>query len=66
MYKNKIKEYRKKEKLTMKEVAEKSGISVGYLCHLEKGRRENPSTEVMEKISKALHKTIPEIFFDNE
>lgn len=63
MYQNKIKQYRKEKGLTLREVALKCNISAGYLCHLEKGNRENPSTEVMEKIAKALGKSIPEIFF---
>ena len=63
MYKNKIKKYRKERGLTLKEVADRSGISVGYLCHLEKGSRDNPSTEVMENIAIVLNKSIPEIFF---
>ena len=65
MYKNKIKEYRKENKLTLKEAADKMGISVGYLCHLERGTRVNPSTEVMRNISKVLNKSIPDIFFSN-
>ena len=65
MYKNKIKKYRIKKGLTLKELADKSGISTGYLCHLEKGSRYNPSTEVMENIASALDKSIPEIFFSN-
>ena len=65
MYKNKIKKYRKERGLTLKEVADRSGISVGYLCHLEKGSRDNPSTEVMENIAIVLNKTIPELFFSN-
>ena len=63
MYKNKIKEYRIKLGLTIRELADKSHVSVGYICHLEKGKRINPSTEVMEDIAKALNKTIAEIFF---
>ena len=63
MYKNKIKKYRELRGLTLKELAEKSGVSAGYLCHLEKGNRDNPSTEVMENIAIALDKSIPEIFF---
>ena len=63
MYRNKIKKYRELRGLTLKELAEKSGVSAGYLCHLEKGSRVNPSTEVMEKIASALDKTIPELFF---
>ena len=66
MYKNKIKIFRTEQGLTLRELAEKTGISAGYLCHLENGTRKNPSTELMEKISKVLKKTVPEIFFSNE
>lgn len=66
MYNNRIKKYRKEIGMNLEELAKKVGISVGYLCHLEKGTRRNPSTEVMEKISKTLGKTIPEIFFEEE
>ena len=65
MYKNMIKKYRKEKIMTLKELAEKSGVSAGYLCHLEKGNRDNPSTEVMENIARALDKTIPEVFFSD-
>ena len=47
MYKNKIKLYRKDEKMTLEELAKITGISTGYLCHLEKGTRNNPSTKIM-------------------
>ena len=49
MYKNKIRKYRKERKLTLKELAQRSGISAGYLSHLENGSRDNPSVEVMKK-----------------
>ena len=41
MYKNKIKVYRELKGLTLKELEEKSGVSAGYLCHLERGNRDN-------------------------
>lgn len=63
MYKNKIRKYRKQHGMNLEEMSSKIGISTGYLCHLEKGTRNNPSTEIMEKISKILNKTITEIFF---
>ena len=63
MSKNKMKENRLKHNMRLKDLAEETGISVGYLSHLERGSRDNPSKEVMEKISKALHSSIPEIFF---
>ena len=63
MYRNKIRKYRKERRLTLKELAEKSGISAGYLSHLENGSRDNPSMDVMENISIILNKSITEIFF---
>ena len=65
MYSNRIREIRIEKGMTMAELAYKSDISVGYLCHLEKGRRTNPSIVIMEKLALALDKTVPEIFFDN-
>lgn len=65
MYKNRIKEFRCEKGLTLENLANKVGISAGYLCHLEKGKRTNPSTEVMQKISTVLGKSIAEIFFQN-
>ena len=65
MYKNKIKQYREEKHMKQKELAERCGISEGYLCHLEKGSRDNPSKEVMQNIAVVLNKTIPEIFFSN-
>lgn len=65
MYKNKLKECREEKGMTLKKLAEESGVSAGYLCHLEKGKRDNPSIEVMENIAKVLGKSIPEVFFSN-
>lgn len=64
MYKNKIKETRKIQGLTLMELAKITGISAGYICHLEKGTRKNPSVQMMEKIALALNKSVYEVFFD--
>lgn len=63
MYHNQIKKLREERGMTLVELADLSGVSVGYLCHLERGSRKNPSIKIMEKISDALNKTITEIFF---
>lgn len=63
MYENKIRAYRKEKGMNLEELADKVGISTGYLCHLEKGTRANPSIQVMEQIAKVLGKNIAEIFF---
>lgn len=64
MYYNKLKDIRKEKGMTLDELASKSGVSSGYLYHLERGSRTHPSVEIMEKIAKALNKTIFEIFFN--
>ena len=65
MYKNSLKKYRKEKGLTIEALAEKAGISSGYICHLEKGDRKNPSIRIMEQIANALNKSVAEVFFDD-
>lgn len=60
---NKLKKVRKSKNLTISELSDISGVSMGYICHLEKGTRKNPSKEIMQKIADALDKNIMEIFF---
>ena len=64
MYINRMKEIRKRKNINLKELAEASGISTGYLCHLEKGTRTNPSIQVMEAIAKALDEKVSDVFFN--
>lgn len=63
MYINNLRKIRKSKNLTIQELSELSGVSMGYICHLEKGSRQNPSRDVMEKISKVLEEPIIKIFF---
>ncbi len=63
MNRNEIRKYRKEKGLTLKELSKKLGITPGYLCHLEKGTRENPSVKLIKKISEELEKSVDEIFF---
>lgn len=60
---NKLREIRKEKGMTIQELSDISGVSIGYICHLERGTRKNPSRKIMEKISNALGKTMVEIFF---
>lgn len=64
MYKNNMRKIRTEQGIKLKVLAEETKISIGYLSHLEKGNRKNPSAKVMEKISKSLKKSISEIFFN--
>ncbi len=60
---NYIQEIRKQQGLTITALAKKTGLSVGYICHLERGSRENPSMKVMKKICLALHKDLTDVFY---
>lgn len=63
---NNIKKYRKEKEMKLEELAKMVGVSTGYLCHLEKGTRRNPSIDVMERIAKVLNKTIADVFFPED
>lgn len=64
MYKNKMRILRKQKGMTLTDLAAKTGLSSGYLCHLERGSRKNPSSITMEKIAKELGKNVQEIFYE--
>lgn len=61
---NNIRKYRIEKGYKLEELAELVGLSTGYICHLERGSRKNPSYEVMKKISLVFNKIISEIFED--
>lgn len=62
MYQNRMQQIRKEKGISLTYLSEKTGISIGYLCHLEKGTRKNPSFEKMDKIAKVLEKSVSEVF----
>lgn len=59
---NRIREIRKEEGIKQYTLAEMTGLSEGYICHLEKGTRDNPSYKTMVKISRALKRQVQEVF----
>ncbi|MFL0165239.1 helix-turn-helix transcriptional regulator [Candidatus Clostridium helianthi] len=46
--------------------AKEIGISREYLRLLENGKAQNPSIELMKKISKKLNASVEELFFSDE
>ncbi len=62
--KNKVKEYREKEKMTQNELAEKSGVSRNTISAIETGSNTNVTYEVMDKIAKALNRKTTTVFFN--
>jgi transcriptional regulator with XRE-family HTH domain len=62
---NNIKSYRQERGFTVRGLASKSRVAAGYLSALENDEDDliNPTKYVMEKISQALEKTVPDVFF---
>ncbi len=58
---NRIQKLRKETGLTQEEFAEKLGISRTHMGHIEQGRK-TPSIKLMERIAKALHLKVKDIF----
>lgn len=59
---NKVRYYRLQSNLLLKDLAEKTGLSVGHLSHIEKGNKQ-PSKSAMEAIALSLGRTVPEVFY---
>jgi transcriptional regulator with XRE-family HTH domain len=51
----KLKDLRKEKGYTIREVADRSGVSAAYISQLENGHRGIPSPEVLMKLSEGLN-----------
>ena len=49
-----IKEVRKQKKIYQYQLAEKVGVSQAYLSQLEKGKKQNPTIDIIVKICNEL------------
>ncbi len=52
--------------LSIKELSEKTGISVSYIADLENGKKDSPTIEIIDKYSKALNVSKATIMFFEE
>lgn len=59
----KIRELRKANNLTMRDLAEKSGTASSYISDLENGKIKNPSGIKLKKIAKALGVSVIDILY---
>jgi len=64
---NNIKKIRTEQKLTITKLSELSKMSTTYISRLERNKENiKPSEDTKEKISKALNKSIVEVFGKQE
>lgn len=61
---NKLKALRLKRNFTQAQLAQKTGISQAYINELESGKKTNPSSTVLNKLSRALEVHISELLDD--
>jgi XRE family transcriptional regulator, master regulator for biofilm formation len=67
MFGKKIKELREKKGISITELAARSGVSKSYLSNIERDLKNNPSIEVLTKISSVLGEDTYEVIgMDNE
>lgn len=66
MYISKLKIERVKQGLTQSELALLCGLNVNAIVRLEKGQLENARFGTLIKVSKALDKSIEELFLSEE
>lgn len=59
-----LKQERERQKLTLKEVSERSGIDEAALSRLENGRNTNPKFDTIYRIASALGKVLRWSFQD--
>lgn len=56
-----LRELRRKYKMSREQLAAKSGVSYPYLAGLESGVRENPSLDILGKLADAFGISIDEL-----
>lgn len=65
---NNIKIFREAAGMTVRDLAEKAHMAIGYISTLENDSEgsTNPTKDKMIKIAEALGKTVPDVFFPEE
>lgn len=63
---DKIKSLRLKKELSAKQLAEATSLTPAYLSMLEKGKRTNPSLEIIQELANALDTTVDYLLSDDE
>lgn len=61
MFYEQLKEIRKSKGFTIREVADRSGVSSAYISQLENGQRGTPSPEILHKLSDGLASSYTEL-----
>lgn len=61
-----MRDIRKMKGLSQSDLAERVGVTQGYISHLETGRKEYPSIRVLSRIATTLDVALNELLVDYE
>ncbi|MGY4690611.1 helix-turn-helix domain-containing protein [Salibacterium sp. K-3] len=61
----KLKLYRRKKRLSLSELSNRTGISKSYLSYIERDVKQNPSIEVLKKIASVMDISVEELIEDS-
>lgn len=56
-----IKDLRKRQRMSLRDVEKESGVSNAYIAQLEKGDRPAPSADILKKLARAYNVTVREL-----
>tara|TARA_R110002110_G_scaffold70920_1_gene189732 strand:+ start:278 stop:625 length:348 start_codon:yes stop_codon:yes gene_type:complete len=59
-HRNKINKYKTHWRITLSEMAQKSGLSEGWICRYLRGQHDNPTYRTTQKLDEALKQIIGE------
>ena len=59
-----IKTLREKNKMTLKELADKSGVGQSTINDIEKAKAKNPKSETLSKLASIFHISMDELLFN--
>ena len=63
--KDRVRELREKEGLSLQELADLVGVSKAHLWDLEQGRSKNPSIELLKKLADKLKVSVADLVGEN-
>jgi XRE family transcriptional regulator of biofilm formation len=55
-----IQKVRQSKSMTQRDLADKAGVTQGYIAQIEMGAKKNPSLAVLQRIAKALRVPVTE------
>jgi transcriptional regulator with XRE-family HTH domain len=56
-----IRSLREAQRMTQEQLARRAGVTQGYIGHLERGLKKNPSLPTLKRIAKALGVPVTEL-----